>query len=161
MRRWLTWVAVWLASAVLYLLYAAKLDADELIAAAVAGVLASLATAVFARLGLVHVRPSAADLMQAWRIPGYVVTGTIEVLHGLLQQLFTRTGAPSALRAVRFEAVGDDAHSAARRALALTYTTLTPNFLVLGIVAEQRLLLYHQIQPGEVLLMTRNLGARP
>jgi hypothetical protein len=48
-----------------------------------------------------------------------------------------------------------------RRVLAVGYTTLTPNFVVLGIARKQGLLLYHQVLAGEVLEMTRKLGARP
>lgn len=57
------------------------------------------------------------------------------------KQLFTKKGADSLIRAVPFEVGDDDAHSAARRALAVTYTTLTPNFVVLGIAHKQALLL--------------------
>ena len=103
-------------------------------------------------------------LLMAVAIPGTgeSVSGTVEVLHGLAKQLFTAGGAPSFLAAVPFE-IGsqDDPTEAGRRALATTYTTATPNFVVLGLVNEQGLMLYHQIIPGDVLTMTRRLGARP
>ncbi len=111
------------------------------------------------RLGLTKFRWSWRQIVEAWRIPWYAVSGTWEILQGIRKQLFTKTGAPSRLAAVRFKAGTDDAASAGRRGLAVLYTTMTPNFIVIGIIREQGLLVYHQIIPGEVLAITRNLGA--
>ena len=46
-------------------------------------------------------------------------------------------------------------------ALEITYTTATPNFVVLGIVREQGIMLFHQVLKGDIIQMTQNLGARP
>ncbi len=158
---WMTWVVVWLMQLGLWLLFVAKFSLDELLAGMAASAVATIAAAVFEALGLVKFRPILHSLIQAWRIPWYLLSGTGEIFHGLAKQLFTHAGAPSTLRAVPFDVGGDDPESAARRALAVTYTTITPNFIVLGIVAEQGLLLYHQILPGPVLTITKQLGARP
>ena len=98
-------------------------------------------------------------LGQFWRMPYYAVQGTWEIL-GVLAKHLAGKPAPSLLRAVPFDAGREDARrDATRRALAVAYTTATPNFVVLGIDQERGLMLYHQLKPSEVLQMTRNLGA--
>ncbi|HEX5245016.1 MAG TPA: hypothetical protein VFW23_17285 [Tepidisphaeraceae bacterium] len=145
----------------LWLLFTSNLAKPELYVGLGAAAIATIATIVFEAVGLIHFRPRFIDLLQAWRLPWYALQGSYEILKGIALQIFTADGAPSIVIAVPYEAVGEDHASAARRALAVGYTTLTPNFVVLGIVMEQRLMLYHQILPGPVLQMTINLGARP
>jgi multisubunit Na+/H+ antiporter MnhE subunit len=144
----------------LYLAFTSNTGFRELIAGAFVAGVATLATLVFSSAGKVQFRFQLRDVLEAWRIPWSVVSGTVEVLHGLSKQLFTRAGAPSFLAAVPFR-TGNPRSLAThgRCALAVTYTTATPNFIVIGIIEEQKLLLYHQILPGEVITMTRNLGA--
>lgn len=159
----------WIAGAItfaglygIYLLFVSTLTKPELWAGLIAAAIATLASGVFGTIGLVRFKPTFRELLEAWRIPYYAVQGSWELFKALGNQLFTERGAESLIRAVPF-AVGenDDPHAAARRALAVTYTTLTPNFVVLGIAHKQALMLYHQVLPGEVLQMTINLGARP
>jgi hypothetical protein len=148
--------------AVLYLAFTANVGWRELIASALAGMLSAASAIIFAHAGKVKFSFRIRDVLQAWRIPQNVVSGTIEVLRALATQLFTARGADSAVRAVRFD-MGDkdDPRDAGRRAMAITYTTATPNFIIMGMVDQQQLMLYHQIVPGKVRKMTRNLGARP
>lgn len=132
----------------------------ELITGFLVALTATIATLVFASVGKVEFRFHIKDVLQAWRMGWYAIDGTFEVLQGLCKQLFTRAGAPSFVAAVPFTIGNDNSlYSHGRRALAITYTTATPNFIVLAIIEDQKLLLYHQIVPGEVLTMTRNLGA--
>ena len=76
-------------------------------------------------------------------------------------KLFGRKPADSLLLAVPYEALGDDPGDAAKRALAIAYTTSTPNFIVLGIDKERGTLVFHQIERGPVLEVLKRLGARP
>ncbi len=108
-------------------------------------------------------RPFAADLRavsQVWRLPKYVATGTGEILVVLWRQLFGRRPAESLLLAVPFEGGPDERAAKLRGALAVAYTSATPNFLVLGIDPERGVLLYHQVKLGPIPEMTRRLGAR-
>jgi multisubunit Na+/H+ antiporter MnhE subunit len=146
--------AVWLC-------YTDSTGYREIIAGAIAAVISTVAVAMFASQAKVRFRFSARDIVQAIYLPWYALDGTWEIMHALAKQLFAKPGAPSFTAAVPFEVGGKDEASAGRRALAVSYTTITPNFVVLGIIRRQRLMLYHQILPGKVLTMTRNLGARP
>jgi len=55
----------------------------------------------------------------------------------------------------------DEPHDAARRALAIAYSTMTPATVVLGIDQQTGRMLYHQLERSELPRMTRNLGAQP
>ena len=156
---WLSWALSFIALYGTYLLFVSTLTKVELIAGIGAAAIATVAAGIFGLIGTVKFRPSLKNLLEAWRLPYYAVQGTYEMGKALAQQLFTSQGADSVIRAVPFDVGGDDAAAAGRRALAVGYTTMTPNFIVMGIVRKQRLLLYHQIIPGEVLQMTINLGA--
>ena len=152
----------WLASAGFYLLLISSYGLREYVACAGTAVLAATGALVFSRSGKVVFRLRFKDILQAWRLPWYVLSGTWEIMQGLAKQLFTSKGAASVVAAVPFD-VGDrdNLADAGRRALAITYTCVTPNFLILGMVDQEQWLLYHQVTPGEVLTMTEKLGARP
>lgn len=158
---WVSWLITYVVLYGVYLLFVSTLTKPELIAGIAVALIATVATGVFETVGVVHFKPSFRDLLQIWRVPYYAVMDALLVLGALGRQLVTRRGADSLLRAVPFDVGGPDDGSAARRALAVTYTTLTPNFIVLGIAHKQALLLYHQIQPDDVPQMTINLGAEP
>jgi hypothetical protein len=145
----------------LWLGYTNNVGYREMIAGGVAAVIATTGAVVFAMQGGACFRFRWRDVLQAVYLPWFTLQGTWEILRALGKQLFTRAGAPSVIAAAPFDVGGDDPSSAGRRALAIGYTTVTPNFIVLGIFRDERLMLYHQILPGKVLSMTRHLGARP
>jgi hypothetical protein len=157
----LSWLGLWALSLVLILLYVGKVAFDEVIFAA----LGSIATATGSKLVLeTHIAPLKAQwraAAQAWRLPKYVVTGTWDILAVLGRQIFLRKPAESLFYGVRFDVGGDDDESAFRRALAIAYTTATPNFVIVGIDRERGLLIYHQIERSRIPEMTKKLGAAP
>jgi hypothetical protein len=157
---WLSWFITFIVLFGVYLLYVSTLVKIELVAGIVCTIVATVASAIFCAVGIVHFSVTIRQLLEAWRLPGYAVQGSWEVFKALGRQLFTRRGADSLIRAVPFEVGDNEAPSAGRRALAVLYTTATPNFIVLGIAHKQALLLYHQVLPGPVLQMTINLGAQ-
>jgi multisubunit Na+/H+ antiporter MnhE subunit len=151
-----------LIMALLYLAFTDNLGWRELIASAMTGAISASAVVVYARAGNARFAFRISDVAQAWRIPWNVLNGTVEVFQALGKQLFSKRGADSAILAVPFDlGKKENPIDAGRRALAITYTTATPNFIILGLVDRQDLMLYHQITPGDVRSMTRNLGARP
>jgi hypothetical protein len=144
-----------------WFLFVGRLEVDELWAAIPACALSALATYVVWEQHIVGFTDRAGHFLEAWRLPGYMVMGTVEIFRVLLAQLFAGKSAASLVLAVPYEAVGDDPADAARRALAIAYTTSTPNFIVIGIDRERGTLVYHQIKRGPVLEVTKRLGARP
>ncbi len=154
------WLAVWFVQVGLWLIYVSQFNTWELLVGTAAAGLATLGAAVFQRVCSVNFRPSLRQAAEIWRMPGYAVSGTWEILQGIGKQLFSKRRAPSYLASVPFAVGSEEPADVGRRALAVVYTTMTPNFIVLGVIREQGLLLYHQIIPGEVLQMTQNLGAK-
>lgn len=107
-------------------------------------------------------RPMAADarsIAQLWRFPKVAAAGALDVLVVLARQLLRRIPAESLVLAVPFDA-GEGDRGAARAALAVGYTSATPNFVVLGIDPDRKLLVYHQVRLRPVPEMTRRLGAK-
>ena len=157
----LAWIFLWAACFALWHLYVGKIAPDEALYAA----LGCAATVFASRIVLQnHVAPLKTQwraIAQIFRLPEYVVTGTWEILAVLGRQIFLRKPAQSLFHSVPFENCGDDDESAFRRALAIAYTTATPNFVVVGIDRKKKLLLYHQIQLSRIPEMTKRLGARP
>lgn len=151
--------AVWFG---LWLLLEQKFTADELIIGAVCALVAGAATTI---VWGDHLTSFAADprlLAQAWRLPAIMLSGTWEIFSVLALHLFTRRKAESLLLTVPFDAGrGDDPEAVARRALAIAYTTMTPNFVIIGIDPEAGTLLYHQIRKSDVPELTKRLGACP
>lgn len=158
---WISWSLVWLSQAGLYLIYTANAGWRELIASALAAGAATLGALVFARQSGIDMHLRWVDICRAWRVPGYVIRDTGLVFKGLAVQIFSSHGVSSRMTAVRFECGGDDPTAAGRRALSVSYTTSTPNSVVLGIFPREQLLLYHQFVPDGVSTMMQNLGARP
>ncbi len=123
--------------------------------------LAAAATATWLQAAnFARFAPHWGELMQAWRIPWYLVGGTGEIFLVLAHRLLGRR-THSLVRTVAFDVGGNDPHSAARRALAVALTTVPPNFVVIGIDRETNQLVFHQVKHSPVPLMTQKLGAKP
>jgi hypothetical protein len=126
--------------------------------AAVAAVFGATAAEVVREQPFAEFRPRLSWLMQIWREPWYIVQGCSVVLWVFLKHLVKPE--QSVLREVVFDSGGSDAQSAARRALAITYTTLPPNFVVLSIDLNKNAMLVHQVSESKTPRMARNLGAK-
>jgi len=103
-------------------------------------------------------RPTLENLLEAWRLPGYVAKDLIIVL-GVLARDVAGSPAPSLLRSTAWRANSSSPRDLARRALAVTYATVSPNCVVVGIDREQGQMLFHQLRASPVSVMTRRLGA--
>lgn len=155
----------WAVSLVLsfgaWILFVGKIGWNELLAGGIASALAATAAHIVWAQHVAGFRGNLGWLLQMWRLPIYAVTGTGEIFAVLFRQLLGGKPAPSLILAVPFDTGGDDDESAARRALAIAYTTSTPNFIVIGIDMKRGHLVYHQIERSPILQVTRELGARP
>lgn len=103
-------------------------------------------------------RPSFRDLIQIWRLPWYMAVDVTQVLLVLAADLAGRR-APSLFRSTPWHVVAKDGHEVAKRTLAIAYTTVSPNFVIIGIDVRRHQLFFHQLKKTEVPLMTQHLGA--
>jgi len=155
---WIAWFAVLFG---LYLLFASSLERAELCVGAVVAALSATGAEVVRAQNLAHFRPRLVWLLYALALPWYVVIGTGEIFL-VLAKYALRIERPHSLhRALRFRPGEADAVSAARRCLAIAYSTVPPNFIILDILRERGLMLYHQISPSSVPKITAKLGAQP
>ena len=146
------------ALAVFWLAFVANLTADDLYVG-IPAVLLSIAFSFFAiRRMPIRFRPTLRDVAQVWRIPWYIVSGLAEIAMVLVKDLFGKR-AESLMRAAPWGPCGDSGHDVALRTLAITFTTIAPNFIIIGIDREQGRMLFHQVQKSSVPVMTQRLGA--
>ena len=101
------------------------------------------------------------DFAQGWRIPWYVVSKVCEIIVVLAKDLFGVKRVGSFYRVSGFKTSKSDPVLIARRVLATFYTTMAPNFIVIGIDSRQSRMLFHQLERSIVSRMTKELGAQP
>lgn len=152
------WLAYAIVSFCLWLLFVNTTHQHELWVGAIASIIAATLTEIVRAQPFASFRPRLSWLLQAWREPWYIVEGCAVIFW----TLFKRLSRPetSVLREVVFDAGGSESASAARRALAITYSTIPPNFIVFGIDLDKNVMLVHQMSESGTPAMTRNLGAK-
>src|SRR2546423_5753119 len=148
----------WALFFLLWLLFENQTNFYELLFGAGAAVLAAIGTELIRRQPFASFRPRLVWIAQCWRLPWYLLQGNFAIFRAMIKQLFKPE--KSILRSVPFDTGGADAAAAARRALAITYTTMPPNFIVLSIDLAKQVMVIHQVEPSIVPRMTQNLGAK-
>lgn len=101
------------------------------------------------------------DVAQGWRIPWYVVSKVWQIIVIFMKDLVGVKRAGSYYRVSGFKTSKSDPRLIARHVLAIFYTTMAPNFVVIGIDSRQSRMLFHQLERTAVSRMTKNLGAQP
>ncbi len=145
----------------LYLLFASSLQKAELCVGLGIAVLAATGTEVVYAQNLAFFKPKLYWLALSLELPWYVLSGAW-VIFLVLAKFALRIDNPKSLhRAVRFDAGRGDSESHARRALAITYSTVPPTSIIVDILRDADLMLFHQISPSGVPKITQELGAEP
>jgi hypothetical protein len=89
------------------------------------------------------------------------LSGLYEIIAILLKDLLGVKKADSFYRVSGFKTSKSNPSLVARRILATFYTTMAPNFIVIGIDFHQSRMLFHQLRRSSVPKMTKSLGAQP
>jgi hypothetical protein len=113
------------------------------------------------RIETLHLEVRWNDFAQGWRIPWYVVSKVCEIIVVLVKDLFGVKRAGSFYRVSGFKTSKSDPVLIARRVLATFYTTMAPNFIVIGIDSRKSRMLFHQLERTSVSRTTKALGAQP
>jgi multisubunit Na+/H+ antiporter MnhE subunit len=95
----------------------------------------------------------------AWE-PWYVLTGSAAIFWALARRLAGKKS-EAQFRVVPFRAGAEDRESVARRALAISTISISPETIVVGIDRERNFMLLHQIMPAATPEIARRLGAQP
>jgi multisubunit Na+/H+ antiporter MnhE subunit len=144
------WVISCAVFAVLWLLFVAKLERLEIAAGVIASAVAATAVVAVEHQRLASFHPKFYWLLQVWRLPWYAISGTAVLAYVLFARIILRKDIQPVIKAVPFDAGASDPQSAARRALAIAYTTFAPNFVILGIDLGRNLMLVHQVMSSDV-----------
>jgi hypothetical protein len=148
----------WIAGFLAWLLFTDTFQYWELLFGAASSLLAAIGAEAARSAVVVKFRPKLSWILEGWRLPWYVVQGCAQILWVMFKDVLKPER--SVLRSVEYDGGGDDAGSAARRALTITYTTMPPNFVILDIDAAKRVMIVHQVSESPTPIMTRHLGAK-
>ena len=126
-----------------------SLAVGEVLTGAAVSAIAVVAFEAINRAEPLCFKPPLRALAEVWRVPGLIAGGTWVLAMELLRRLRGHRRR-SLFQLTPFRASGSDCHSAAKRALVIFYVTLPPNFLIIGIDRDSRLMLYHQVRKDPV-----------
>lgn len=102
-------------------------------------------------------RPTLGEILQIVRVPVYVAIDLVQITIVLVLDLAGRR-APSLFRSAPWGPVQNNGSDTAKRALAVAYTTMSPNCIVVGIDCGQHQILLHQLRKSPVPATIRDLG---
>lgn len=157
---WFGITVVWLLLVPVYLAFAVNLGYRELAVSVVAAGIATLGAIVYARQRKIAFRFRVAFLIPAARVPLVMVTDTRLLLVQVARRLLGHIPA-SLIVTVEFDCGEGRSSEAGRRALAVTFLTLTPNTVVLDICPDEPELVYHELTPAPLPGFAREMGAIP
>lgn len=147
-------------ASLLWIIFAASTNPHELVVGAVCVVATAAFTALVGRTMSLHLEFRARDVAQGWRIPWYVISRVVEITWILILDFLRIAPADNLFRVCGFDSSKHDPVRMSRTALAIAYTTMAPNFIVLGVDISQSRMLFHQISASRVSPMTIKLGAK-
>lgn len=156
-----SFLTAFIVAAILWFAFVGTRAAHELEVGAVAAALTVLFAAFVQSRSPHRISLPLKDLLQAWRIPWYIVSDIWEITLVLAKDLLGITPAKSLFRVSPFAPVNENPTHLGRRVLATAYTSATPSIIVIGIDVEQHRMLFHQIERSDLPLMTKALGAHP
>jgi multisubunit Na+/H+ antiporter MnhE subunit len=143
----------------LWMLFVSNTHASEAVAGIFAAAIAAFADAVVKERKLVGFFPNLRWLSLIFWQPWYAIDGTWAIFVALFKRLIGKES-DAIFRAVKFDLGGEDDESETRRALAIAYMTMPPNFVVIGFEREKGLLFVHQVSPTPTPLIAKKLGAK-
>lgn len=154
------WSAAILALAFLaWLAFVGNRSPQELALGAACAVFCAAATLLTWKAMELSIAFDLREVLLLLRLPADVLRDAWLILTALARDLFLGEPAGSHLRAVPF-ARGSGPQARLRHVLAVAYTSVSPNSIVIGIDAPQNLMLIHQILPRPISTVTRRLGGR-
>ncbi len=148
--EWALLLGLWMA-------FVSNPKKDELLIGVAVALIGAVADAVVKKEGFAKFKPKFSWLMLIWWEPWYSITGTWSTLKAVAEKLMAKPS-KAQFKAAKYDTTGEDDESAAKRALAVAYMTIPPNFIIVGIDKEKGEVLIHQVEPTPVPLITKKLG---
>lgn len=151
---------LWISQGLLWIAFADNSGIREIVIGAVVTAMATLAVWRFRRRTHDRYKLRFEYVRQAVHIPKSIIVDTWILLRVIVMRLRGKA-IPARIIGVPFKNGGNGPVSRGRRSLAITFLTLTPNTLVLGLLPDKQLLLFHTLIPQPVPLFMFRLGAEP
>ncbi len=143
-----------------WVLLVAGTKSHEMVVGAFAVVLATIFLAVVWHQQPQHIKMTAKDVLQGWRLPWYLLVDAWVVTLVLIRDLMGKR-AGSYYRVSGFRTAREEPTLVGKRVLATVYASMSPNSIIVGIDWKQSRMLTHQIARSPVSRMTKNLGGQP
>lgn len=155
---------LWLADVAIlipvWFILVGTINLPELVVGFVAAAIAATVTEVTRSIGFARFYPRLYWFTEVWRVPGQILVdcGILTVV--LVDRILRKRKETGFLRILPFTSGGTGGRSAARRALAITVGTLSPNTCVLDIEPYHNFVLLHQIRAGQSLRFILDVGGK-
>ncbi len=148
--EWLLLLALWMG-------FVSQWSKAEFLFGILFATVGAIADAVVKKEGLAKFKPKLSWLVLIFWEPWYAIDGTSATLKAIGRKLMGKKS-EAQFKVDSFDAPGDDPRSSAKRALAIAYMTIPPNFIIVGIDNEKRQVLIHQVEPTSTPLIAQKLG---
>jgi multisubunit Na+/H+ antiporter MnhE subunit len=159
-----TFALPWLSLPIFYvfwIIFVGTFAFHELLLGVIATLVATLGFFLINRRYPAKFSSTLQDVLYLRYVPWYLVSDTWKIIAVAGKDLLGIKSAGSLFRTVQFDAgTEDDTSAAARRVLAVVYTTMTPGTVVLGINVSDQKMLLHELLRSPLPKMTRDLGAK-
>lgn len=155
-RSLLTWLCHW----ALWIAFVSSTSTREIVVGAVVSALTTMAAARFSRRSKDPFKLCVKHLKQIIHVPKLIVSDTGILLKVIGLSLVGKK-ALSRIVSMPFVIGGNSPSANGRRALAITYLTLTPNSLVFGFLPKRQALFFHALIPQPLPKFIHALEAAP
>jgi hypothetical protein len=160
-KRFLFWLTEWGVLFVLWFIYTGRPGWSEVTAGAGAAILGATGAEAVRGLNFARFYPYSGLLLRVWRAPAFLLRDCWLLLEALVLESVLGRRNEGGMKSAGFNAGGQDTRSATRRALAITFVSLTPNSIVIHIDERKNKILYHQLVPGPLPDLAKRLGVEP
>lgn len=147
----------WLFLVTLWMLFVSQWKKGELLIGILVAGIGAFADALAKKESFAKFKPKLSWLVLIFWEPWYAIDGTWATLKAIAKKLMGKKS-EAQFKVAGFDAPGDDAQSAAKRALAIAYMTIPPNFIIVGIDEKKGQVLIHQVEPTPTPLIAKKLG---
>lgn len=164
-ERLVSAVLDWGVLFLLWLMYVGEGSKSEMITGALAGALAAVASESVRGHNLARFYPATHWIYVLGRLPAAVLRDCGRLTRLLVRRFVRGEPPPATFDEIDFQSGGDDARSAARRALAVSALSLPPNSYVIGVDRGRNRLLLHTLMPNRdaetmAIALARHGGSR-
>ncbi len=146
LRRTVYWSVQFAVLLVVWLLFVDSQVWSEIVVGIGAAILAATAGEAVRRQEPPRFFPEARWVMEIRRVPARILGDCVLLARNLWRTVFTNEPAAGSFVAVPFGPGRERKGSPARRALAILYTTLPPNSIVIGIDRQRGRMLVHVLE---------------